>query len=72
MKISNFLLKKPVWFYSLHRNYFLSKTQWNLACADYVLLFFKFYDVKTETSMSCKELFDKQCPLVQYLKSGNT
>ena len=32
----------------------------------------KLHDVKAETSMSCKELFDKQCPLVQYLKSGNT
>ena len=34
---------------------FLSKTQSSLTCAEYVFLFFKFYDVKTETSMSCKE-----------------
>ena len=41
-------------------------------CAEYVLLFFEFHDVKTETSPSFKEHFDKQCPLVQYIKSGNT
>ena len=51
---------------------FLSKTQWNLTCAEYALLFFKFYDVKTKTSMSCKELFDEKCPLVQHTKSENT
>ena len=32
----------------------------------------EFHDVKTKTSMSCKELFDKQCPFAQYIKSGNT
>ena len=37
-----------------------------LTCAEYVLLFSEFHDIKTETSMSCKELFDKQCLLVQY------
>ena len=59
---------EPVWFYSLYRNYFLSQTQWSLTCAEYVLLFSEFDDVKTEANMSCKELFDKQCPLVQYRK----
>ena len=64
---------KPVWFYSLYRNFFfLSKTQWSLICAEYVLLFSEFYDVKTETSMTSKELFDKHCPLVQYRESGKT
>ena len=42
---------------------FLSKSQWSLTCVEYVLLFCKFHDVKTETSMSFKELFDKQCQL---------
>ena len=32
-------------------------------CVEYVLLFSEFHDVKTETSMSCKELFDKQSPI---------
>ena len=50
---------KPVWFYSLCRNIFLSKTQESLTCAEYVLLFPEFHDIKTEASMSCKELFDK-------------
>ena len=31
-------------------------------------LFSELHDVKTERNMSCKELFDKQCPLVQYRK----
>ena len=26
---------------------------------------------QTETSMGCKELFDKQCALLQYKKIGN-
>ena len=26
---------------------------------------------QTETSMGCKELFDKQCPLLQYKKIEN-
>ena len=30
-----------------------------------------FHDVKTEANTGSKELFDKQCPLVQYRKSGN-
>ena len=60
---------KPVWFYSLYRNYFfLSKTQWSLACAEFVLLISKLHGVKIERSMSCKEPFDKQCSLVQYRK----
>ena len=33
--------------------------------------FFEFHDVKTEASLSCKERFDKQCPLVQHIKNGN-
>ena len=33
-----------------------------------VLLFSELHDVKTEGSTSCKELFDKQCPLVYYRK----
>ena len=45
---------KLVWFYSLCRNCFLSKTQWNYICAEYVLLFSEFHDVKTATSISCK------------------
>ena len=53
---------KQVWFYSLYRNYFLRKTQWSLASAEYVPLFSELHDVKAETSMSCKELPDKQCP----------
>ena len=32
----------------------------------------EFHDVKTEISMSCKELFDKQCLVEQYRKGGNT
>ena len=59
---------KPDWFYSLCRNYFLSKTQWSLTCAEYVLLFSELHDVKTERNMSCKELFDKQCTLEEYRK----
>ena len=55
---------KPVWFSSLYRNYFLSKTQWSLPRAEYVLLFTELDDVKTEGSTSCKGLFDKQCPFV--------
>ena len=31
---------------------FLSKTQWNLTCAEYVLLFFELHDVKAERSMN--------------------
>ena len=38
---------------------------------EYVLLFSEFYDVKTETSIRWKVLFDKQCPLAQDKKSGN-
>ena len=34
-------------------------------------MFPELHDVKTETSISCKELFDKQSPLVQYRKSEN-
>ena len=45
--------------------FFLIKTQSSLACVEYVLLLSEFHDVKKETSMSCKELFDKQCPLLQ-------
>ena len=48
------------------------KTGWSLTFAEYVLLFSEFHNVNKETSMSCKELLDKQCPLVQYRKSGNT
>ena len=44
---------------------FLGITQWCLTCVEYVLLFSEFHDVKTETSISWKELFDKHCPLVQ-------
>ena len=54
---------KPVWFYSLYRwiyslyrNYFFELSP---TCAEYVLLFSEFHDVKIETSMGCKELFDK-------------
>ena len=47
---------------------FLSKTQWSLTCAEYVLLFSELHDVNTERNMSCKELFDKQYPHVQYRK----
>ena len=63
---------KPVWFYSLYINYFLSKSQWSLTCAEYVHLFPEFHDVKAEGSMNCKELFDKQCAFVQHRKNGNT
>ena len=49
---------------------FLSKTQWSLTCAEYVLLFSEFHDVKTETCMRFKELFDGQCPLLQCRNSG--
>ena len=49
---------KPVWFDPLYRNYFLSKTQQSLTCAEYVLWFSVFHDVKTDTSMTCEELFD--------------
>ena len=38
---------------------FLSKPQWGLTFVEYALLFSEFHDVKTETSMSCEELFDK-------------
>ena len=31
-----------------------------------------FFRICTHASMSCKELFDKHCPLAQYRKSGNT
>ena len=51
---------------------FLSKSQSRLTFAEHVLLFTEFHDEKTEASMSCREHFDKQCPLVQYRKSGNT
>ena len=44
-------------------------SQWSLTCAGYVALFCEFHVVKTETN---KELFDKQCPLLQYRKSGKT
>ena len=44
-------------------------SQWSLTWAGYVILFSEFHVVKTETN---KELFDKQCPLLQYRKSGNT
>ena len=37
---------------------FLSKTQYSLTCAEYVVLFSVFHDVRTKTSMSCQELFD--------------
>ena len=40
----------------------------NLTCAEYVLLFSEFHDVKTERSMSCKKLFDKHCLFAQYRK----
>ena len=65
---------KPVSFNSLCRKKFfcLSKSQRSVTCAEYGFLFTEFHDVKTERSMSCQELFDKQCPLVQYRKSGNT
>ena len=33
-------------------------------------LFFEFHDVKTETSLSCKEHFHKQCPLTVHIKNG--
>ena len=59
---------KPVSFYSLYRNYLLRKTQLSLTCAEYLLLFSELQNVKTERSMSCKELFDKQYPFVQYRK----
>ena len=35
-------------------------------------LFSEFHDLKTETSMRWKEPFERQCPLLQYRKSGNT
>ena len=63
---------KPVWFYLLSEIMFLGKTQWSHTCAEYVILFSEFHYVETETSMSGKELFNKQCPLVQYRKGGNT
>ena len=47
---------------------FLNKTQWSLTCAEYVVLFSELHDEKTERSMSCKELFNKQCPFIQYRK----
>ena len=47
-----------MWFDSLYRNYFLSKTQQSLTYAEYVLLFSVFHDVKRDTSMTCEELFD--------------
>ena len=49
----------------------MSKSQWSFTSAEYVLLFSEFHDLKTEASMSCKELSDKHCPLVQYRKTGN-
>ena len=64
---------RPVWFYSLDRNYFFwVKHNETSLVQNMLFCFFKFHDVKTEISMSCKELFDEQCPLVQYIKSGNT
>ena len=47
---------------------FFSKTQWSLTCAEYVILLSELHDVKRERKMSCKELFDEQCPLAQYRK----
>ena len=38
---------------------------------EYVLWFSEFHDVKTEVSMSYKQLFDKQCPIVKSRKRGN-
>ena len=78
-----FLLKKkkfcliskirPVWFYSLDRNYFFwVKHNETSLVQNMLFCFFKFHDVKTEISMSCKELCDEQCSFVQYIKSGNT
>ena len=51
-----------------YRNYFLSKTQWSLTCAENVLLCFEFHDVKTETSMSCKQRSDKLSTYTIYKK----
>ena len=58
-KKNNFCITNKIklpWFYSLYRNYV-----------------FEFNTMKpqTETSMGCKELFDKQCPLLQHKKIGN-
>ena len=36
----------------------MSKTQWNHACVEYVLLLSEFQDVETETNMSCKGLIN--------------
>ena len=35
-------------------------------------LFSEFHDLKTETRMRWKEPLERQCPLLQYRKSGNT
>ena len=59
---------KPAWFYLSYRNYFLSKAHWSLTDTEYVLLFSELHDVKAEGSTSCKEIFDKQCPLLYYRK----
>ena len=40
-------------------------------CAEYVILFSEFHDVKTEASMSFNQLVGEKCPLVQYRESGN-
>ena len=63
---------KPVWFDSLHRNYFFEESTMKPQLCRICFFFSEFYDVKTETSMSWKELFDKQCLLVQYRSCGNT
>ena len=59
------LILFPSWWKLLSKR-FDSNDNWSLTCAEHVLLFSKSRNIKTKTCMSCKELFDKQCALLQY------
>ena len=56
----------------MQKLFFQVKHNEAVTCAEHFLLFSEFHDVKTETCMNYKELFDKQYPFVQYKKSRNT